>query len=345
MRKIYNRLRDSYAKNKKTFVGTRHQVCPEQWSSLVKSNSWLQAENLIFDPKWSDSFFYVVHTNYQCFEFKRRVNLLTFGRFKLVMPITMIALPVSLDGEGFCGDIQELIRDYKQRFGLFLMLNIRTVDSFPKNIPVGNTLTTCVFTNNFDTFEDYKASMRSHYRRRLQLALNKSHGLKIQAIRPTEFDDELYETYLQVLQASQYPLETLPIDYFQQLKDEIYVFYEDKRKVAFVALKFMQGDLYFLFGGMNYDVLTTYDLYYAMLIFIVQQGIEKNVKKIYFGQTAESSKCRLGCTLEYRYMSVFTKYNGINWILRKVMPLVEYKIPKKEYHVFSDDKKNLDKQV
>jgi len=268
------------------------------------------------------------------------MNVLTFGRFKLVLPITMIALPVSLDGEGFEGDIQELIADYKRRFGLFLLLNLRNIDSIPDNIPVGKTLSTCVFTNEFNTFDDYKASLRSHYRRRLQLALMKSQPLCIQTIPPCEFDEALYNTYLHVLKVSQYPLETLPIEYFQQLDDEIVVFFEGNKKIAFVALKYMQNDLYFLFGGMTYEVLEKYDLYYTMLIFIIQQGIKKQVNRIYFGQTAESSKCRLGCTLENRYMSVFTKYNLINWFLRKMMPFAEYKIPTKEYHVFSE-KKNL----
>lgn len=318
------------------FQGIRSMDRPSQWNHTLKQNLWLDVDELSFDDQWNEEFYYVMHNAYQCFEFKRPINILTFGKIKWMIPLTMIALPVSIDGCGYEGSLEALIKDYRLRKGLFLLLNIPDKTAVPKDTPIGATLGTCIFHNRFVNFDSYMKTLRSHYRRRIQVALKKSSSLTIKKIDPSEFDQELYETYLQVLKRSKYPLETLPIEYFQKIRDEIYVFFEGERKIAFVAIKNKANKMYFLFGGMLYEKLKGYDLYYSMLIFILKQGIERGVEEISFGQTAESSKGRLGCIIDNRYMSLVTKHPLLNRFFQLVMPMFEYRQPEISYSVFKE---------
>jgi len=77
-----------------------------------------------------------------------------------------------------------------------------------------------------------------------------------------------------------------------------------------------------------------------MLIYILRLGIKQKSKTIYFGQTAESSKERLGCRREKRYMCIFTGNKTINKSLVKLMSLFEYKPDPRVYHVFAEKNKD-----
>lgn len=319
---------------KEVFKAARYQVRPRDWEAHLGDNLWLDPAHLLFDPAWEDQFYYVVGEGYQCIEFKRHINVFTFGKFSLKLPFTMIALPVSIDGCGYDGSLEALIKDYTKRKGLMMLLNIRSSQDMKGRVPFGKTLGNCLFHNPFTSFEGYLSALRSPYRRRIKLALEKINPIRIDKIVNHTFDDPLYQLYLEVLHKSQYPLETLPIDFFKEAKEDIYVFYENQLPIAFVMVKAHDHQGYFLFGGMAYNKRDTYDLYYNMLILMIKWGIEKNLATISFGQTAESSKCRLGCEIEPRYMSVFTKYPWVNSLLGLVMPLLEYKEDGKQYHVF-----------
>ena len=312
---------------------------PADWDRYC-DNDWLKKDALLFDETWEEGFTYHFHPEFACYTFKRRMNLFTFGKFKLHVPITMVALPVSIDGEGYFGDLEALIHHLKEEGGLHLILNIRALEKIPQGIPYGRTLDTCIFDNNYEDFETYVSALRSPYRRRLRQALRRLGTVRIERIHNETFDDQLYALYKAVLNRSKYPLETLPIEFFKTSKDDIHVFYHDQKPVAFVMVKVEKDRLYFLFGGMNYAKRDALDLYYNMLIYILRLGIKQKSKTIYFGQTAESSKERLGCRREKRYMCIFTGNKTINKALSKFIGLFEYKPDPRVYHVFAEKNKD-----
>ena len=319
---------------KEVFEGKIFEECPAGWDQRLDKHSWLR-ENVLRASKYRDiPFRLVVHKNYVCCEYTKNINLFTFGKLNLTIPVTFITMPFSIDEPGFSGDLNALIDDYRRRKGFYLLLNLKSIDSIDKRYPKGNTLMTCIFENSFKSFEDYILRLRSNYRRRINIALKRGKSLIIRKINSRDFDDELHRLYLNVLGNSKYPLETLDKGFFQTIESDIHVFYKDEKPVAFISTKRVDNTLHFLLGGMDYTVLKELDLYYNMLLHIVRLGIEQKCKKINFGQTGEISKLRIGCTLEKRYMAAIISNAFLSGIIKLLRPLIEYRFPEQNNRVF-----------
>ncbi|TYQ14880.1 UNVERIFIED_CONTAM: hypothetical protein Cloal_1269 [Acetivibrio alkalicellulosi] len=321
---------------KKVFEGEVFEDCPDEWEKRIDNSFWLKPDILEASKYRDTSFRYVVHKKYICCEYTKKINLFTFGKFKLNIPITFIALPFSIDQPGFYGDVNEIIEDYKKRKGFFLLLNLKDVNSINKKYPTGYTLWTCIFENRFESFDHYILSIRSNYRRRIAIAQKKGSCLIVRKINCKDYDDRLHKLYLNVLDNSQYPIERLKKEFFQTVDIDIYVFYKDEIPVAFISTKMVKNTLHFIFGGMDYRLRDQFDLYYNMLLEIVKLGISLKCKKINFGQTGEISKSRIGCIFEKRYMVGFSSNTFLNTIVKCLKPFIEYKKPRVNHKVFKD---------
>src|SRR5665648_661738 len=100
-------------------------------------------------------------------------------------------------------------------------------------------------------------------------------------------------------------------------------------------LSFKMNDrLCFMFGGFRQEDNERYDLYYNMLLKIVETGIDKKVGVIEFGQTAEESKLKIGCREEFKYLYVHHSNPVFNWFIQKMLPLFSYKPYQIKHHVF-----------
>lgn len=281
-------------------------------------------------------------------KYKTKINIFTFGKLKLNLPFTVIAPPVSIDDVGFAGDVNLLISDLKKtnKFCMYLFLNLKQEHiNLLSNQKVGisYTLSSCVFkninplTNNkFASFEEYITTLRSQYRRRLNQALNRGKDLIITKINNSDFDGNLYNLYLNVLKHNEkYKLETLPINFFKNSQCEIYTFKKDNKNLAFVMLNHTNKQTNFIFGGLDYNFRDCYDLYYNMLIFVLKQGIEKGSNSINFGQTAEDTKCRLGCDSQLRYIISFSPNPILNYIIYKTQRKLGNKVEHTKFTVFN----------
>lgn len=319
---------------KKKFKGQIHVNTPQNWDNRIGENIWLKSDFLEKARTSDRPFIYITHPGYVCCEYKTKLNIFTFGKLQLRIPFHVIGLPVSIDESGFLGDLNVLIEDFRSRKGLFLVLNLKDIHEVHGKIAKGQTLCTCIFENKYKSFENYLAALRSSYRRRLNQALKKGNNLVIGKIANKDFDETLYDLYVQVLKKSKYPLEQLNIDFFKKSSQAIHVFYNGNMPLAFIMTDIHDKTLHFLLGGMDYKKRDEFDLYYNMLLKILKIGIENNMGIINFGQTAESSKCRIGCHLEKRYMLLFSKNRFINFIFRILSPLFEYTLPKEIYHAF-----------
>lgn len=319
---------------KKIFKGQLHQQIPLHWDELTEENPWLNS-HILNAAKFSNKpFLLVTHPKYFCCEYRQALNIFSFGRLKLNIPFTVIAPPVSVDECGFVGAVDALIEDYKNRKGLFLILNIHHNKKLPAALTSGRTLSTAIFDNKYKSYDEFLMSIRSSYRRRIKKAQQRASGLNWSKIENTCFDDKMHALYLNVLDRSQYPLETLGIDFFKNIPGQIHVLYKDADPLAFVLIKWQNKNLHFLVGGMNYTKRDEYDLYYNMLLKILEVGIEGSARKVDFGQTAESSKCRIGCHLEDRYLIFFCGNKVINSAVKLFSKLLEYSPPKEKYHIY-----------
>ena len=319
---------------KKIFKGKLYKQVPYNWDERTKENPWLNSQILTSAGNSNTPFLLVTHPRYCCCEYKQAFNIFSFGRLKLKIPFTVIAPPISIDECGFVGDMEILIEDYKNRKGLFLMLNIHPSIKLPPTVAIGKTLSTAIFDNKYKTYDEFLLSLRSSYRRRINKAKKKASSLKWKEIEGNDFDKKMHDLYLNVLNRSKYPIETLGINFFKDIQGQIHVLYDDRDPLAFVLIKWQSCNLHFLFGGMNYTKRDDFDLYYNMLLKIVEIGIMGNAEKVDLGQTAESSKCRVGCQLEEKYMIFFSGNKFANRMVKLFSRFLEYSPPREKYHIF-----------
>lgn len=263
-----------------------------------------------------------------------KLNLFNFKNiFPLNAKTQIIGLPISLSQKGYIGDINKVIEITKKRKGLKIILN-----ADEQIIEGAKTLSTFLFENNYETFDEYLSKLRSTYRRRINKALSKRNDLIINKIKRSDFNEDHYNLYLSIMKRTENPLETLPIEFFKYYEAEIYEFIDrsDGHVVGFIQMKEFGDKLCFLFGGFNKEDIEKYDIYYNMLQKIIETGIEKKVKTIEFGQTAEESKLKIGCKEVYKYLYVHHSNFILNFIIQRLLPIMSYKSYKTEHHVFKE---------
>lgn len=321
---------------KRSFRGEVSGEPPYNWDELTAGNIFLKREFLeLCSRANSVPTAYVTGEGFACCEYTSRMNILSFFRWSVAKKMTVVALPASICRPGYCGELAGILEAYRRRRGMFLFLNC---DAYLENTGCarGETLPTYVFENSFSSFEEWKNALRSSYRRRVSLAMKKGGGLKTERIDNRRFDRTMYRLYLNVLQRSRYPLETLGIEFFRRLDSEIYLFSKDDAPAAFVQLKEADGVLCFCFGGMDYALRDSCDLYYNMLLFILKIGIERGYSSIDLGQTAENTKLRLGCRLCPKYMYAMSSNPVVNLLLKLGSPLLSYNSKFPVYNVYKN---------
>lgn len=309
---------------KKSFKGKEIAPKSDIWQEKSYGAKYLSADIILLSSTEEHIIKAYIHPEYAVCEYKLKLNIFSFGKLKFNIPFTVIAPPISVDEVGFVGDLVALIEDYSYSRGLFLMLNLKSKEiDVKRKVALGLTLPSCIFYNRFASFDDYLNALRSNYRRRIKIALEKGKNLKINRIENLHFDKKLYNLYLQVLDKSKFPLAKLPMRFFQSGGYNIDVFYLNDHPLAFVMYENDLVSLNFIFGGMDYKQRDEFDLYYNMLLHLAKVGIETNVKRINFGQTAEITKCRIGCVLENRYMLAFSSNRFLNTLLCYFAPFLQ----------------------
>lgn len=264
--------------------------------------------------------------------YKSKLNVFNFKNIlPLRLNIEVIALPISLSHRGYFGDPYKVKRIVEKRKGLKLILNSDT--AFEDG---GLTLSTFIFHNRFDNFSDYIDSLRSSYRRRINIALLNREKLIIRKIDKSNFNEEHYLLYISIMKRTENPLEVLPIEFFKEYESEIYEFIDKdtKRILGFIQIKQIDDGLLFLFGGFDKADNQTYDLYYNMILKIVEVGIKKKVKLIEFGQTAEESKLKIGCIEKKKYLYIHHSNPIINKAVKLLVGFFSYKPYKVKHNVY-----------
>lgn len=254
--------------------------------------------------------------------YKLRINIFSFTKkFKLSLPVTVVGYPLSIDRQGYTGDEKFLLDVLNRIKGFGIVLNM------DKEIVKGaRTLSTFIFSNRFESFDEYINSLRSSYRRRIKEALNKSKSISVERIDKSKFTRNHYRLYEEVYKRSKYKLELQPMDFFKEFKGEIYQFKDlNNEVVSFVLLNESDGILHFIFCGFKSEDIEKYDIYVNMLLFIVQEGIKREVPIINFGQTSEETKLKIGCSEFNKYIYAHHKNPLINGIIKKMLPYFTYK--------------------
>lgn len=291
----------------------------------------LKAEN-----KFEQEYFYIENGQDYAFfiVYKMKMDIFTFGKLKCLINMNVIGYPCSLSEQGYITNNEELMLGYIEKMkGAKLILNVRK-PSLTRHFTVGETLPTCMFYNSFHTPKDYLNSLRSAYRRRIQLAINKCRKIRVQ-----ELEDEtgnIHKLYLNTYNKSDYKLEKLESGFFETVDAVKLGFMEEEKIRGFVLLKMVEDKLIFMLCGMDYTQETA-DLYYYMLYTIICYGIERKCKVIDLGQTSEETKMKLGAVLEKRYFYAHHSNKVLNAAVNVGKGLLEYKYQFPEFHVFKTE--------
>ena len=308
--------------------GTLPWPFSEDMLSLLKNGNPL-SQRYYFIEKGGSYAFFTVYTN--------KMDLFTFGRARLMMKIQTVAFPCSLSCGGYItNDLQFMLGYIKTIRGCKLVLNLPEPASI-KGMSRGETLPTCKLTLlpcHTDT-EAYLNSLRSPYRRRINLAVKKCGDITVRQINDGSIN--IHPLYLQTFSRSDYKLEQLEQVFFDRVEGDRLVFMKNGEPAGFVLLKQNGSELVFMLCGMDYRYETA-DLYYYMLLRIVDYAIAHGCSTIDFGQTSEKTKLKFGAVLEKRFFCAHHSNPLLNLAAMAGKHILEYKYSFPEFHVFKGEK-------
>ena len=298
---------------------------------ILKSGNPLKQTYYYID-NGTDYAFFIVYDN--------RMNLFTFGKASLFMNIQTVAFPCSLSCGGYLTNNFGFMLSYiKTIKGCKLVLNADIIAK-TDGLSFGETLPTCVLKldTKFKSKEDYLSSLRSQYRRRINIACKRCSDIETKQIYGASID--IYPLYLQTFERSNFKLERLSKSFFDKIDATKIIFIETGKPIGFVMLKKIGKRLVFMFCGMDYDMtdrkISCVDLYYYMLLSIVDYAIVNGCESIDFGQTSENTKLKFGAKLEKRYFYAHHTNPFLNLFAMAGRHILEYKYDFPNYNVFKE---------
>ena len=322
---------------------------PAEWDVVVGDNVYLKREFLAFIERTESDYFPTYHLFYDddgvldsvfLSHPKKHYNMTMFTKINYRVSVTFIYLPMCVTSNCIVmGKLKKAVLDeIKAIKGYKMILNLDD-DDMP-GFATGLTCPKCILDINFTSLEDYFSSMRSDYRNRAKKVMAKSKPLKIAFIdNKTQFSDELYNQYLNVLNNSRMRIETLSKEYFEGDMFKVFVASLDGKPVGFVQLLENGDELIFEFVGVDYNYNEAFAVYHRMLYEIIRYGIDNGFKTVDFGQTADDIKLKLGCRYVYLYAALHHSNRFVNFLCRKLGPKIQYKPVTTTYRVFKGEEK------
>ena len=286
----------------------------------------------------SQRYYYIEdEENYGFFTvYDNRMNLFTYGKAEWYMNIHTVAFPCSLSCSGIVTNNTEWVLSYVKTIkGCKLVLNLDEPVK-TQNMSHGETLPSCVLTlqEGHTSLEAFTDSLRSTYRRRLKLALNRCQDVTREYV--TDDSTDVHPLYLQTYEKSDYKLECLDKVFFDRVDGEKIIFRRGGEPAGFVLLHKNGEELIFMLCGMDYHNGNNADLYYYMLLSIVEYAILHGCKTIDFGQTSEKTKLKFGAELKKKYFYAHHSNPFLNLFAIAGKHMLEYKYDFPEFHVFKE---------
>jgi len=193
------------------------------------------------------------------------------------------------------------------------------------------------FRDEWQSFEDYLSSVKSKYRVKFKKVLKKATNLEFRELNLAEaesYNDEMYALYKATADRALFSLFTLHPNYFKDLKatfkDEIVLtaVFLDNKLVGFYTFieNGTMGDAHFL--GYDVSLNSKHQLYFNILLRLLDTGIKRGVSHLNLSRTALEIKSSVGA--EPLEMAVYLRHE--NKMLNKLLPFLLGKtVPKNEW--------------
>lgn len=155
----------------------------------------------------------------------------------------------------------------------------------------------------WQSIEDYMASMTTKFRTKVKRAYKKSEPLEIKDLSENEIQNhelEIEKLYLAVLDKSDFKFGALNgkvfLDLKKQLKDQFVLkgYFLEGQMVGFSSAFVFNGVIDANYVGIDYTYNRNFSIYERMLYDYVELAIEKNCTEVRFGRTAEEIKSTVG---------------------------------------------------
>jgi len=260
-----------------------------------------------------------------------RLDIFTYISIKSPLKMNIVGIPCSVSSPGVFGN-KNAVEALKKHIcttekGFVLLLNLTEKPTDIVNAS-GKTLPTIVFSNSFTNWNDYLASLRSNYRRRLKMINRKNENLRLEKKDCSAFTEEMHRQYLQVYKRSSGKLEKLSFEFFRNLPS-VFILTVCYHKNAVIGWNIALSDnniYYFFLGGIDYKFNRIHNTYFRSLKQLIQDGIESKAEIIELGQTAEIPKMRMGGKPEILYMEAHHSNMVFNKLIKMSGSLLEYKM-------------------
>ena len=256
---------------------------PMEWDEFCKDNFYMQREKLQFLENVNDcnQKYYMVYNTENileaCFvmfpfkyEFSKRIKL----------NVKLIFLPASVADPGIVAkpNSEALCESLKKIKGIKLILS--TSEDFKLLNGVRQEgLPNCMMKINWDTMEEYKNSMRTNYRNRINKMIKRGNPLTKRILtNQEEFTLEMYNLYRQVMNHAGYVLETLDIEFFRNNFSKTLVLESENTPKAFVQFAEDGEKIIGEFCGFDYQDRQKYNLYDNIILGFIQYAIENGFK-------------------------------------------------------------------
>lgn len=187
---------------------------------------------------------------------------------------------------------------------------------------------------DWTTFDEYKAALKSKYRVKANKADAKSELLELRVFSQNDIEfykDELQNLYQNTIDNANFNAQVLDLNTYIKLKntykDDFIVqgYFLNDKIVGFLSALVNKKNLDAHFIGLEYDLNKTYAIYPRILNDYIRLGLEKNVESINLGRTASEIKTTIGA--EPLELSCYIKHKNklINRLIQPFFRKIQIK--------------------
>ena len=185
---------------------------------------------------------------------------------------------------------------------------------------------------NWQTFDDYLAALKTKFRVKAKKAMQRSATLKIEDITLENIEEllpEMTPLYKKVSSKADFNLGNFNLETYIHLKEKLKdnyllkAYFLNGKVVGFMSGIINQNSLDAHFVGIDYLLNKEYAIYQRMLYDYIKIAIQKRIKVLNFGRTASEIKSSIGAIPQDLTMYIRHKKSIKNRILRLFLQKIE----------------------
>ena len=185
---------------------------------------------------------------------------------------------------------------------------------------------------NWQTFDDYLAALKTKFRVKAKKAMQRSAMLKIEDITLDNIEEllpEMTALYKKVSSKADFNLGDFNLETYIHLKEKLKdnyllkAYFLNGKVVGFMSGIINQNSLDAHFVGIDYLLNKEYAIYQRMLYDYIKIAIQKRIKVLNFGRTASEIKSSIGAIPQDLTMYIRHKKSIKNRILRLFLQKIE----------------------